>query len=222
MKTKREKELEDILVQVMRPMQGIPFEIVIRALFNKSVEKFDQDDSDNKTTLESIVGATIDACKVVQKTPIDRPRPNEVGNDMEKFLINGLKSQGLRADVPKTQSGASKVVAYPDIIIEREDSLPVYVEVKTYAEQTDDSSMRSFFVSHSEDPKVIYDAHHIAVGFEMVREGNNFWPVAYKIVDLYGLKCDMKAEFNSSNKELYCHDRILIQGSVPCKEHEAT
>ena len=31
-------------------------------------------------------------------------------------------------------------------------------------------------------------------------------------IDLYGLDCDMKAEFNSDNKRLYQESRLLAQG----------
>ena len=34
------------------------------------------------------------------------------------------------------------------------------------------------------------------------------------VVDLYGLSCDMKSEFNSNNKRLYEKNRILIEGNA--------
>ena len=50
-------------------------------------------------------------------------------------------------------------------------------------------------------------------GDEIVQTGNNFYPKAFKIVDLYGLDCDMKAEFNSDNKRLYQKKRMLAKGN---------
>ena len=44
--------------------------------------------------------------------------------------------------------------------------------------------------------------------------GNLYKPVAYEIVDLYGLDCDMKFEFNSDNKRLYEQRRILMKERV--------
>ena len=52
------------------------------------------------------------------------------------------------------------------------------------------------------------------VGFEIERRGNLFTPVAFEMVDLYGLDCDMKAEFNSDNRRLYEPDRLLARERV--------
>jgi len=153
------------------------------------------------------------ACQRVQANRIERPRPNEVGNDMEPFVIDALKAVGLDAATPKTRDGKGKSTGYPDVRIET-DGLPIYFEVKTYAAKNHDTTQRSFYLSPSNDPKVVEDAFHLIVGFEIEREGNHYWPVAFEIVDLYGLDCDMKSEFNSDNKRLYEPDRILAQERV--------
>ena len=46
----------------------------------------------------------------------------------------------------------------------------------------------------------------------MIRKGSQFSPTGFKIMDLYGLDCDMKLEFNSDNKRLYQESRLLSQG----------
>jgi len=71
------------------------------------------------------------------------------------------------------------------------------------------------FIFHpSKDSKVHEDAFHLLVGFEMIQKNNEFIPKSFKIVDLYGLSCDMKSEFNSDNKRLYEKNRILIKGNA--------
>lgn len=154
-----------------------------------------------------------DACKAVQKKPIERPRPNEVGNDMEPFVIAALAAQQLRAAAPKTKGGKGKSTGYPDVKIET-DGLPVYLEVKSYAAANHGTTQRSFYLSPAEDPKVADDGYHLLVGFEIERNGNLYTPVAFEIVDLYGLDCDMKAEFNSDNKRLYEKHRILARERI--------
>ena len=77
-----------------------------------------------------------------------------------------------------------------------------------------DNSSRSFYFSPTDDPKVTEDAYHLAVGFEMVRQGNKFTPVGFEISDLYGLLCDLKSEFNSDNRRLYDDSRILVKERV--------
>ena len=213
MSNDREKRLEAALAQFLQPMKGIPFEVVIQALCGAVVEKFDPHTDDNRVALASIVDAMRDACRAVQATPIKRPRPNEVGNDMEPFVIAALKARGMNAAAPKTKSGKGKTTGYPDVKIET-DGLPIYLEVKTYAAANHTTTQRSFYLSPSEDHKVGENGYHLLVGFEIERRGNLFTPVAFEMVDLYGLDCDMKAEFNSDNRRLYEPDRLLARERV--------
>lgn len=211
--SEREKRLEEALVQFLTPMRGIPFEVVIKALSGTSVEKFDAASEPLGRILTRIVDAMSDACSVVQKNPIERPRPNEVGNDMEPFVIAALKKQNLLAAAPKTKGGKGKSTGYPDVKIESE-GLPIFLEVKSYAAANHATTQRSFYLSPSEDSKVSQDGYHLLVGFEIERNGNQYKPVAFQIVDLYGLNCDMKAEFNSDNKRLYEGSRLLAQKRI--------
>jgi uncharacterized coiled-coil protein SlyX len=213
MTTDREKRLEDALAQFLKPMKGIPFEVVIKSLCGTSVAKFDPTIDKNKETLALLVEAMRDACRTVQAKPIERPRPNEVGNDMEPFVIAALTARKFRAAAPKTKGGKGKSTGYPDIKIET-GSVPIYLEVKSYAAANHETTQRSFYLSPAEDPKVSDDGYHLLVGFEIERNGNFYTPVAFEIVDLYGLDCDMKAEFNSDNKRLYEKHRILAKERV--------
>ena len=213
MTTDREKRLEAALAQFLQPMKGIPFEVVIQALCGAQVERFDLDPTGNRETLASIVYAMREACRAVQARPIERSRPNEVGNDMESFVINALKARGMKAVAPKTKSGKGKTTGYPDVKIEAH-GRPIYLEVKTYAAANHTTTQRSFYLSPAEDHKVGEDGYHLLVGFEIERNGNLFTPVAFELVDLYGLDCDMKAEFNSDNRRLYEPHRVLAQERV--------
>lgn len=213
MSTDREKKLEEVLAQFLKPIRGIPFEVVIKSLCNSSVEPFDIGQDQNKKYLQKIVDATRDACLTVQAAPIERPRPNEVGNDMEPFIAKALRDRGLSAAAPRTRGGLGKATGYPDIKITTE-GLPIYIEVKTYAAANHKTTMRSFYLSPAEDPKVSEDGYHLLIGFEIERKGNLFTPVAFEIVDLHGLECDMKFEFNSDNKRLYEEKRVLAKERV--------
>ncbi len=213
MSSEREKKLEDALAQFIKPMKGIPFEVIIKALCDVSVERFNLQEHGNQETLERIVGAMRQVCQTVQRSPIERSRPNEVGNDMEHFVIDALTEADLVAAPPRTKDGKGKSTGYPDVKIETE-GVPIYLEVKTYAAKNHKTTQRSFYLSPSENPKVSEDAFHLLVGFEIERNGNFFTPVAFEIVDLYGLDCDMKTEFNSDNKRLYEDHRILVHERV--------
>lgn len=209
----RERKLENQLAQFLRPIRGIFFEIVIRSLYNSEVLKFDLRIEENRRILTRFTEAMRDACEAVQESPIVRQRPNEVGNDMEPFVIEALREKNLSARAPETKSGRGKSTGYPDIIVETEIG-PIYLEVKTYNKNNANTTQRSFYFSPSSDPKVHSDGYHLAAAFEMKRSGNEYSPSAFKIVDLYGLECDLKSEFNSDNRRLYEGHRILTQDEV--------
>lgn len=225
MASEREKYLEDVLAQFLRPMKGVPFEVVVKSICNQSVEKFDIRASGSAVFLKKLSEAMTDACKTVQARPIERYRPNEVGNDMEPFVAQALTVLGLATGPARTRAGKGKATGYPDLRIET-DGLPVYLEVKTYAAANHATTQRSFYLSPAEDHKVADDAHHLLVGFEIEDRGANgrkddrgrelrdYVPVAFVVVDLYGMECDMKFEFNSDNKRLYDEGRLLAEGRV--------
>lgn len=194
-------------------MKGIPFEVVIMALCGVAVVPFDRTKPENIDIIASVSDAMRSACQKVRANPIERPRPNEVGNDMEPFVIAALNAHGLVSAAPKTGDGKGKSTGYPDVRVKRDD-VPIYIEVKTYAAKNRQTTQRSFYLSPSETPKVVEDAIHLLVGFEIEREGNFYKPAAFEIVDLYGLDCDMKAEFNSDNRRLYDDSRVLVHERV--------
>ena len=209
MKSSRELKLEKLLAQFIQPIKNIPFELVIQSLFNVTVKKFDLKTQED--ILSKMAKAMSQVCKHIKANPIRRSRPNEVGNDIEDFVLSALKSEKIKAVLPKTKKGKGKSAGYPDIKIET-GTLPIYLEVKTHSKDQLETSFRSFFLSPAIEPKVIEDAFHLLVCFEILRKGNQFIPITFKIVDLYGLDCDMKSEFNSDNKRLYQKNRFLAQG----------
>ena len=213
MSSGREKRLEAILARFLKPVKGIPFEIVIKSLCGTNVDRFDTEVPQSKVILGKIVAAMRDACLAVIAKPIMRPRPNEVGNDMEAFAIQALQRHGLKAAGPKTLGGKGKSSGCPDIRIETTGN-PVYLEVKSCAASPFKSSFRSFYLSPAEDAKVSQDGHHLLVGFAMRRTDNSFVPEGFKLVDLYGLDCDMKAGFNSDNRRLSTADRVLANWTI--------
>lgn len=206
--------------QVSSPLNGaqlasvkdIPFQDAIQKLYDAKVLEFDRSSVAVRKLLTDLSSAMRDVCTLLQSQPIVRPRPNEVGNDLEGFVIASLNEHGFVADRPKTSTGKGMSAGYPDLEIEHDPV--IYLEVKSHSSKHRDSTPRSFFFSHSDDPKVTKDGYHLAVGFEMEQVADQFWPVNYKLVDLYGLRCDLKFEFNSNNQRLYDTSRLLASERV--------
>ncbi len=110
------KGLENVIRQMLTPIRNIPFDIVIRAMTGFKVIVFDKNKKEDKKLLQNLSkAAKIAAQKVAKTGGIKRPRPNEVGNDLEPFIEIALKEVGYAdAGKPRGKSGKGKSAGYPD------------------------------------------------------------------------------------------------------------
>ena len=214
----RIERLEEVIAQFLKPVKGIPFNVVVRSLCQHQVIKIEQQKVEDKELIASIVACAGLVGKDVSANPIKRPRPNEVGNDIEAYIMRALTSVGLKCSRPLSAGGRGQGVGYPDILIEDRYGRPTYLEAKIYNQDTADSTMRSFYLSPSDNFKVSRDARHLLLAFEMVRKPlananlSAFTAVAFKLVDLHDLEIDVKYEFQSDNRRLYSTGALLASG----------
>jgi hypothetical protein len=156
----------------------------------------------------------------LKSNPIRRPRPNEVGNDVEAYVMRALPQAGLTAVRPTSKSGLGKATGYPDILIRDRGNRATYLECKIFAHGSAETTMRSFYLSPSESFKVSVDARHLLLAFGMEASpisgsrDSLYIPKSYKLIDLHDLLCDVKYEFNSDNRRLYAPSMMLLQGEV--------
>ena len=214
----RLKVLEKALAQMLKPVRGIPFNVIIKSLCENEVVKFDVKSPADATLLEKLRNAIQIAANDLRQRPIQRPRPNEVGNDVEPYVLRALQATGLHAVRPTSSNGNAKSTGYPDILAFDEIGRPTYVECKIFAHDAPPTTMRSFYLSPSESFKVSHSARHLLLAFGMAAEpvagsrDSLYRPCSYKLVDLYDLLCDVKYEFNSDNRRLYAPGLVLLQG----------
>lgn len=212
-------QLENVIRQMLRPLKDIPLNLVIEVLCGKKVIPFDKSDSRDQALLQKLREVCILAGREVNKTGITRARPNEVGNDIEPFVKCALKTVGYQAYTPRTVTGKSKAIGYPDIEFVDKDGRINYLECKTYNIDNIATTQRSFYLSPSEEFKITKDAHHIVVSFEIFVAGMSgrnsvFKCRSWKIISLENLLVDVKYEFNSDNRRLYSRDLILAEGTL--------
>jgi hypothetical protein len=216
----RLKVLENALAQMLKPVKGIPLNIIIKSLSERTVIKFDRNNPADQRVLEQLERAIRICADEVKRKPIRRPRPNEVGNDIEEYVFRSLREVGLKPSAPTSANGHAKSTGYPDILFHDAEGRPTYLECKIFAHGTDPSTMRSFYLSPSESFKVSLDARHLLLAYGMQAEAvpnsrdSLYRPRSYKLVDLHDLLCDVKYEFNSDNRRLYDHDLMLLEGTV--------
>jgi hypothetical protein len=215
------KGLENVIRQMLTPIRNIPFDIVIRAMTGFKVIVFDKNKKEDKKLLQNLSkAAKIAAQKVAKTGGIKRPRPNEVGNDLEPFIEIALKEVGYAdAGKPRGKSGKGKSAGYPDREF-TDNGRTVYLEVKSYASETNSkSTLRSFYLSPSDDFKVNKDALHLLIAFEAVKDNDFYFVSGWKIVTVDKLLVDVKYEFNSDNKRLYKENAVLTEGKFDYNKH---
>lgn len=201
------ERLEKIIKQMLTPLKDIPFNLVIESMTDKKVISFDFKDADHQRVLDLLKRGALKAGLAINRTGILRPRPNEVGNDIEAYVKSALNSLGFNADTPTGPKGRKKSTGYPDILFWF-DKNPYYLECKTYNIEIMDTTFRSFYFSPSEEFKVIHDAPHFILSFEVYVAGEQgpkhiYKCRHYKILSIESLSLDVKYEFNSDNKRMY-------------------
>ena len=200
------------------PLKSIPFNLVIESMAYKKVLPFDKNNSGHIQVLELVKKAAIRAGTQINEKGILRKRANEVGNDIEKFVKNALNYFDLQCEIPKNRSGKKKSTGYPDLIFWF-NKKPFYLECKSYNLANIETTQRSFYFSPSPDFKVIYNAIHLMVSYEVfvsesLGEKNIYKCKHFKILTLESLPVDVKYEFNSNNKRLYGHSngaKVLVE-----------
>ncbi len=210
------KELEGVISQMLKPLKGLPLGIVIEGLSGYKAIPFNNRSSRDRKVLSVLIRCADDVLKEVNKKGILRPRPNEVGNDIEPFVKKALNSLGYQADTPMAINGKKKATGYPDIEFIDEFGRSNYLECKTFNIDNINTTQRSFYLSPSDDFKITKDAHHFGISFEIYVQksiGNNhlYKVKSWKILDLSKLELDVKHEFNADNKRLYDKKIIIAE-----------
>ena len=201
------RKLEETVKIFMEPFKNIPFSIVIKTISGHNILPFNTNNQVNLELLEILRSACEEAMQTAHTQGIISKRANEVGNKIEPFVKTALNNNGVTADTPINSIGIRQPTAYPDILIERPNGEKIYLECKTYNINNVDTTHRAFYFQASENSKIMHDAMHLMVSFEIEtaqRNGANvFVPVSWKIYCLEGLLVQMKSEFNASNRDMY-------------------
>jgi len=219
--TRAEKAALDVtLTQMRTPVRNVPFPLIVKAMCGHKVIPLDVAGQADRALVKSLKEAVRLCVKELKLHPIKRPRPNEVGNDIEKYVMQAVPKVGLKAFRPTTKTGKGRSTGYPDILIQDNIDRYTYLECKIFTQGAPLTTMRSFYLSPSASPKVCFDARHLLLAFGMdasaIKGSRNssYKPRSFKLIDLYNLTCSVKYEFNADNRSLYKPSMILADG--PC------
>lgn len=194
-------------------LRDVPLPVIIEALSGRDVLTWSGESRERLTAVADDVLAAVNA------TDLTVARVNEAGNAVETHVQTALAARGFRVGRPAGPSGRSHAAGYPDLEAVAVDSgAAFYVEVKTYNASTEDSTQRTFYLSPSADFKVTRDAFHLLIAVQLERVGDDVYrAVSVRWLDLSRLRCDLKHEFNASNRDMYRPDAglIMIETSTP-------
>ena len=193
------------LAELTKSAKNLPFKEVVLATAQHHVLNFDPKNVTHRSLFNKLSTAADAAATNARTAGLFSARANEAGNHMEIFVKAALKEAGLTARTPFTTEGKAQATGYPDVEILGDP--PCYLELKTYNATTADTTQRSFYYSPSENPKIIRDALHLLLAYELKRITRDsktvFIPVHWKLMTLQDLQVDLKFEFNQSNRGLY-------------------
>ena len=206
-----QEALIQLLVQATEEgeLNAISFSKAIEYLSGgKKVLPFDENKAECQALLEALTTAARNIKQEINSIQFGvARRVNELGNDMEDYVIKHLNllGPGMKAQKPANKKGKVKNAGYPDVEFTM-GNVHCYVECKTFQEKTKDSSFRTFYFqpARKDEFKVTKDAYHMLVAFHLEEGAAHAVQVkGFHILSLDHLLVHLKPEFNASNRDLY-------------------
>lgn len=219
-------EIRPLVKQLMRAdevLDRVRFAAVVEAATGRRVLTYDAEQAPHRAMtahLSQALREVVDRLGAPAHTAHQAGRINEVSRFFEEALLTVLSEDPRYAcDIPKTEAGDYQRSGYPDLrIVDRETGLVAYLDPKLYAADSRQSSFRTFyFEPKSETNKILDDALHFIAGIAHDgRDPTGTWQfTGWSLVDLANFRVRLKAEFQSSNRELYQNELIIESSSPP-------
>jgi hypothetical protein len=187
-------------------VRDVPLPLIIEEFSGHAVRPWRGECRDGLVAVGNAVMAAIN------REGLASNRANEAGNAVEDFVLSALGAHGFRAGRPAGPSGRVQATGYPDLEATGNDGATAfYVEVKTFNATAKDTTLRSFYLSPGANFKVTRAAIHLLIGVQLERtRDGHFRATSVCWLDLSGLKCDLKHEFNANNRDLYRPESGLV------------
>lgn len=214
------KPLVTGLMEADHQLEDVAFAEVVEAATGQVVLPFDPEHPAHRDLLQHL-RQSIEVVLVELRKPHhpahEAGRINEVSRFFEAALEKQLTSSRYHCTIPQTASGETQRSGYPDLRIrDSETGLIAYLDPKLYAADSRTSSFRTFyFEPKKETNKILDDALHLILGIAHEGRSNaGTWQFTdWCLVDLAGFRVQLKAEFQSSNRDLY-RDELFIDTSL--------
>ncbi|MGB0414206.1 MAG: hypothetical protein ACPGJU_07130 [Coraliomargarita sp.] len=208
------------LLEDSQRLNSVSFSSVVKASSGHSILPIDQNSEVDSELLDAI-GHVVDSCIEELNTSGHSihqiGRINEVSRPIEDYLLHALDAMDdLSCSIPLNASGEHQRSGYPDLRIEHIESGRVfYLDPKVYRSGSERSGFRTFYFEPKlETNKILDNASHLILGIAHSGKVDGRWQFdRWQLVDLIDFKVRLKAEFQSSNRELYRDNAVLRSGA---------
>ena len=202
-------------------LEDVRFAAVAEAVSGRRVLPVDRSDAVDAAMLAQ-VEASLDAMLQELAKPENVihavGRVNEISRYVENFLLQQLNAlEDYECSIPPNASGKEQRSGYPDLrFVHSASGRVFYIDPKVYKQGSEGSSFRTFYFEPKRATnKILDDASHLIVGVAHAGKVDGLWRLnAWKLVDLVDFRVRLKAEFQSSNRELYQAGAILSEGGL--------
>lgn len=199
-------EFKTTITYLKKGVEELYFRDVIKAATDHSILKFDDSSLFILKQIDNYIKNNFNFLSNTIEKNYDG-RINEVGNYIETLLKSQINTiEKIKCSTATLADGSAQSSGYPDYLIQSS-GITIYADVKAFQAKTLESSLRSFYYQPTNQIKIHKDAPHCLIGFEVKSiSGENKSPfklAGYKIIDLYELKVNFKAEFNANNIQVY-------------------
>lgn len=188
---------------------------VVEATTEKKVLPFPADGDAVATrilaALKSALNTALEEANAANSGARRQARINETSRFFEERLRELLNATpGFQCDWPKTKDGKVQRSGYPDLrLVHQASGRVVYLDPKVHAEESAESSFRTFYFEPAEGTgKITEDAHHLILGIAHDGKTGQWRFTGWKVVDVSQLSLQLKAEFNASNRDMYAPEAV--------------
>lgn len=218
MYSKSSTELQGVITQMLKPLQGISLGIVVEGLAGFRIIPFNKKSKDDNELLKDLKLAVKNAVIEINNYGISAAKAMDVSESIEPIIINAFNAVGFKAGISKT-ADEDEPNGYPAIEFIDKLGRINYLECKTYHIDNVVSTQTSFNLTPSEGFTIAADAHHFVLSFETfvsarTRNENVYKCKSWHIASLDKLQCDIKYEFNSNNRRLNAKELIIAEGEL--------
>jgi hypothetical protein len=142
-------------------------------------------------------------------------RVNEASRHLEDVLRDRLSAiPGWTCAIPATAEGREQRAGYPDLRIETDTGIVIYLDPKLYAAKNRDSALRTFYYEPKAlTGKIQANAIHLLAGIAHDESGTRLRLTGWELVDLSRVNVRVKIEFQASNRDLYAPETVVAQSS---------